>query len=704
MSTDRQSDVAALLAALAQPGAGGAVASQLTQEIAERVTQLESELAHARTRTAELEIANQRLNVALEGTHHGWFEINFAANTIYESPAIQTMLGYGSGELSAKYEDWFELVHPEDRASLRAHIIALLKGGDEDSEADMRLRRKDGSWLWLQSRGRVAERDAQGRAIRLIGTHDNISDRKRAEEALAETKEQFRSLVEQMSDVFWIQDETLRIIKIEGRNGAHVAATFVGLRPWEFPGVDRSAPEWAPLLATYERREPYRDFEFSITDPGGRAYWWSVTGMPFFDSSRVFRGYRGVTQNITRRKAVEQALRQAKDAAESASRAKSQFLANMSHEIRTPMNGIIGMTELALASTLTLEQQDCLVTVRDSANWLLDIINDLLDFSKLEAGRVAIEEIEFSLKDLIAQTVRPFVPRAESKGLAFVHDIGADVPKRVIGDPTRLREVLVNLLGNGIKFTHFGSVSLHVDLLDVDGDACTLSFAVADTGIGIVPELQASIFEPFLQADTSTTREFGGTGLGLTISARIVRLMGGRIELESEPGHGSTFRFTLRFERARSSDASVAPADDASFAIPRANETWRVLVAEDNPVNQKLARRLLERAGHAVDIAVNGEAACKALLRARYDLVLMDVQMPVLDGLEATRRIRAREETERAARRIPIVAITANAMPGDRERCLDAGMDDYLPKPIRSRDLFRVMDEVMRAAATQRRS
>ena len=400
------------------------------------------------------------------------------------------------------------------------------------------------------------------------------------------------------------------------------------------------------------------------------------------------------------------------DRAEAANRAKSDFLANMSHEIRTPMNGVIGMTELALESSDDNERREYLSIVRSSAHSLLGIINDILDFSKIEAGKLVVERVQFNLRQTLQEAVQPLSLRAQEKGLAFSFDISPDVPDLVQGDPTRVRQVVLNLLGNALKFTQTGGIGLTVRVLDEESALVRLEFAVSDTGIGIEAEKLGTIFEAFAQADTSTTRSFGGTGLGLTITQRLLELMSGSLQVESTPGQGSRFVFTLPFtvdpdqvtdfpltaaaskvvalspgtEKNLESVAEVSPAG----ALPLATsllEGLRVLLAEDNLVNQKLAQRLLEKWGCQVTVANNGREACDLVNDpGGFAVVLMDVQMPVMSGIEAVQHLRQLELAE-GRQRLPVVAMTANAMKGDREICLEAGMDDYLSKPINQAEL-----------------
>jgi PAS domain S-box-containing protein len=601
-------------------------------------------------------------------------------------------------------------LHTEDAALLRRHLDELEADARQLRLANALLREEN-----RQQRGNVGTwRDK--RTARLAGLqrhlHADLIGESETDRSARDQQELTEQILDQLPIPIFLKDRDGHFLRFNSRfeeftqrSRAEILGRTIG---------DFASPRWA--AATHEEDEQAWRTGRMVT---------SERRLTAFDppvdvlvSRKVIHSaglsyMLGYFIDISEQRAARGAMQRAVESAEAASRAKSEFLANMSHEIRTPMNGILGMTELVLESELSTAQRADLALVQASANALLHIVDDILDFSKIEAGKLEIEEVPFDLAQLVGDTLRAMSLRARQKGLALASELPPNLPRIMKGDPGRLRQVLLNLVGNAIKFTGQGGVTVALAIGAEQDGRSEIAFAVRDTGIGVPAEKQHMIFEAFAQVDGSTTREYGGTGLGLAICRRLVILMQGRIEVDSAPGRGSVFSFTVPLQHTGVSEAAplpplavLAPGESLNVndpgmligegdlppapAAPRRGGL-RVLLAEDNPVNQRLAVRLLEKLGHQVTLVDSGLAVLDRAGRGRVDLILMDVQMPGLDGLAATRQIRQRELESGRGGHVPIIAMTARAMAGDRERCIEAGMDDYLSKPVDSAQLREML-------------
>ena len=593
---------------------------------------------------------------------------------------MREFLGIADPDGAAGFRAVLEVIHDEDRPAL-LEAVRRVGASLEPIEVEFRARGSDGQLAWLHC-GAQPQR-LPGDELVWNGYMIDVTERKRLDRELTEAQQRTVEIARGLPGVVY-QSCVRRDGTGEVLFGREAYYRLLGI------DSEQRVLDWDTLAAAVveEDRGPLRAalaqsvkdfgmfaFDFRVRGEHGPR-WIHIEAIPKkSDDPQVLMLWNGYAIDVTERKHLEQELAKAKEVAEAASRAKSDFLANMSHEIRTPMNAIIGLSHLLQRTQLGARQRDYLTKISGAAQSLLRIINDVLDFSKVEAGQLTLEHIRFDLHTIFDDVIAIVGHRAAEKGLDLRVELAPDLPQFLMGDPLRLSQVLVNLTGNAVKFTQRGHVAVRAELEPAVGDALRVRFSVEDSGIGLSGEQSARLFKSFAQADSSTTRQYGGTGLGLSISKRLVELMGGEIGVESMPGRGSTFWFTATFQRA----PAHAEAPVAAKPAPPANlRGARVLLVEDNAINQQVAAELLGSAGVTVDIAGNGLEAVRAVRAQRYDAVLMDVQMPVMDGLQATEAIRQIE----SLKSLPIIAMTASVLRGDRDRCLQVGMNDYISKPI----------------------
>ena len=606
-------------------------------------------------------------------------------------------LGYSREEVISRYERDF--LTPESlEIALTQHFPVLADDG-EIKNAPFQMCRKDGGVidvLWSS----ITQRDLYGKPFQLITVITDVSQLNQAKKTLWQCSEELETAHQFLDSI--IENMPLTLFVKETREMRYVrwnraAEKVVGFQRSELLGknvydlfpqqlADKYTAQDNEVLAGGKTAILAEEI-FQTPHKGDRLL--QMIKVPIYDKDGKSKFLLGLAEDVTERKAILDDLKAAKELAEAANRAKSEFLTNISHEIRTPMNGIMGMNRLLLDTHLDEEQQEFAEQIQVSARAMTLLMNDILDFSKIEAGKVDIESIEYDLYELMHSIVQGFNAEAQEKGLTMSLTLAPALPATITGDPMRLRQVVVNLIGNALKFTHKGGLSVNVRPHPGNGavDKRKLYFSVTDTGIGIPAEKMNVIFKSFAQSDASITRKYGGTGLGLTISKKLVELMGGEIGVQSVENEGTAFWFTIACPKGATVDRVDKDPGEAVYDISGV----RVLVAEDNAVNRRVVERMLIKEHCEVDVVVNGLEVVAAMEKKTYDVILMDMQMPEMDGLTATQSIREMERIN--SRHVPIVALTANAMKGDRERCLEAGMDDYLTKPIDKTKLLSIVHQ-----------
>ncbi len=659
------------------------VSWDVTEEV-EAAERLERQAAEIRDTQRRLERASLTIN-------EGHWEIDLAAAKHWASANYYELLGYKPGEVEFDtLEKLKAITHPDDMPHVMEAMQKHIADASYPHDVELRALTKSGTYKWFRLRGN-AERDAEGRVIRMAGSLQDIERRKVAEDALSQAHARFDRAVRGTQDGLWEADTLARRMWMsprmhsllgfkEGELGDHLEVLRERIHPEDLSGADES------LMHAMQRGLPV-DRELRLQKKDGTWRWFRVRGTPELTPSGVVHYMSGSMQDVTEARAARDALIEASEAAQAANRSKSAFIANVSHEIRTPMNGIIGMTSLLLDTQLDRSQREYAETIRSSADALLTVINDILDFSKIEAGKLDIDAIEMDLPGNVEDVGSTLAFQAAAKGLELIVNVHPDVPMQVVGDPQRIRQCLINLIGNAIKFTKAGEIAVEVSRHGGTDELPIIRFEVRDTGIGIAPKALAMLFQPFVQADVSTTRSFGGTGLGLSIVRRLAELMDGTVGVSSVVGEGSTFWFALPMRK-------VAPAEQVAPSIaPRAGR--RVLVVDDNETNRRVLATRLAHVGYDVALASSGREALVTMRLALaanrgFDLVLSDFQMPDMDGAALGERI----NTDPALSHARVVLLTSIDRQGDLVKFAQLGFAGYLTKPIRARELLACLDKV----------
>jgi PAS domain S-box-containing protein len=653
------------------------------------VSQIELQLQNEELQriTAEFAASEEKYRDLYEFAPIGYLTLKPSGEILDANLAAAAMLGTERAHL---LNNLFQAYLAQDSLSKFNAFCSRVNESDTKEKAEVHLsgngtKERVNGWALIEGRAILG---SANHSIRMAVI--DITERKMAEELLRKSEQEKAAILgglkhvavkylDPLMRIIWVNDAVRRStgLSLDELKGRYCFEVLLGLRA--------PCPKCTAVMAC----ENGHSQEGEMETPDGKT--WLSRGSPIKDANGRIQGAVHVAVDITDRKRVEEELKKAKEAAEKAMRSKSEFLANMSHEIRTPLNAVVGLTGLLLSADLTPEQRDYMETVRSSGNSLLSVINDILDFSKIEGGKMELESQPFDLHSCMDVSLDLVAAKAAEKSLTLSYSIDALTPLTLMGDVSRLRQVLVNLLSNAVKFTDKGTVEILVSGHPLEIGNFELHFEVKDTGIGIPGDKIDRLFQVFSQIDSSTTRKYGGTGLGLALSSRLVEMMGGKIWAESKAGEGSTFHFTILAKAATS--ISTGSTEIAAQPLIRQKQEsslpLRILVAEDNAVNQKVALQMLKRLGYYADVAANGLEVLQALERQTYDVVLMDIQMPEMDGIEAAQKIQ-----ERWPNRPRIIAITAYALEGDRDRFLQGGMDDYISKPIQIEELRSALEFV----------